>query len=146
MAECVCFVTTLIFFYPTHFETMVSLWAAITSKWRLRHPNQILFLSPQCVRIPWVLAPKSFPVEKFRVGSVPPTNSLFHHFLCPDGEKARYPRFVSTKIGHFNVCFFTKPIFLAKHFLLKACTHFLKAIGLRVNLGTLYVHPVTRFL
>ena len=32
---------------------MTSLWAAITSKRRLGHPNQLYF--PECVRIPWVL-------------------------------------------------------------------------------------------
>ena len=32
------------------------------------------------------------------------------------------------------------------HFLQKACSLFLKVIDLRVDLGTLYVHPVIRFL
>ena len=29
----------------------------------------IHFLNPECVRIPWVLAPKNFPIENFRVRS-----------------------------------------------------------------------------
>ena len=38
----------------------------------------IHFLNPECVRIPWVLAPKNFPVENFRVRSVLQKSSVFH--------------------------------------------------------------------
>ena len=38
----------------------------------------IHFLNPECVRIPWVLAPKNFPVENFRVQSDLQKKSIFH--------------------------------------------------------------------
>ena len=38
----------------------------------------IHFLNPECVRIPWVLAPKNFPVENFRVGSDLQKSPVFH--------------------------------------------------------------------
>ena len=44
------------------------------------------FLTPECVRIPRVLAPKNFPVENFRVQSVLPRSLLFRQFPCPDGK------------------------------------------------------------
>ena len=72
-------------FFTTHFEPMVSLWAAITLKRSLRNPNQILFLNSQCVRVPWVLAPKKFPAGKFRLRKVSPKISLFRQFPCRDG-------------------------------------------------------------
>ena len=50
----------------------------ITSKRKFGHPNQIYFLNPECVRIPWVLAPKNFPVQNFRVRSVLQKSSIFH--------------------------------------------------------------------
>ena len=36
------------------------------------HPNRLHFLNAECVRIPWVVAPKNFPVENFGVRSVLP--------------------------------------------------------------------------
>ena len=54
----------------------------------------IHFLNPECVRIPWVLAPKIFPVENFRVRSVLQKSSIFHWFLLPPQKKkyrARVP-------------------------------------------------------
>ena len=36
----------------------------------------IHFLNPECVRIPWLLAPKNLHVENFRVRSVLPKKSL----------------------------------------------------------------------
>ena len=58
------FVTTGPIFYP-----MTSLWAAITSK---RHPNRLHFLN-----FLWVLAPKTFRVENFRVRSILPKKIIF---------------------------------------------------------------------
>ena len=51
----------------------------------------IHFLNPECVRIPWVLAPKNFPIENFRVRSDLQKISLFHEFSCPLGKKNRRP-------------------------------------------------------
>merc|ERR1711963_1145000 len=42
----------------------------------------IHFLNPECVRIPWVLAPKNFPVENFRVPSVSQKAPFFTDFSC----------------------------------------------------------------
>merc|ERR1712115_662496 len=47
----------------------------------------IHFLNPECVTIPWVLAPKNFPIENFRVRSDLQKVSLFHEFSCPLGKK-----------------------------------------------------------
>ena len=47
----------------------------------------IHFLNPECVRIPWVLAPKNFPVQNFRVRSVLQKSSIFHWFLLPPPKK-----------------------------------------------------------
>ena len=38
----------------------------------------IHILNPECVRIPWVLAPKNFHVQNFRVRSVLQKSSIFH--------------------------------------------------------------------
>ena len=38
----------------------------------------IHFLNPECVTIPWVLAPKKFPIENFRVRSDLRKSSVFH--------------------------------------------------------------------
>ena len=35
-----------------------------------RSPNQLYFLNPECIKIPWVLAPKFFPGENFWVRSL----------------------------------------------------------------------------
>ena len=73
---------------------MTTLWAALTSKRRLGHPNWLYFLNSECVRIPWVLAPKTFPVENFWVRSVLQKSSIFHWFLLPPPKKkyrARVP-------------------------------------------------------
>ena len=54
----------------------------------------IHILNPECVRIPWVLAPKNFPVQNFRVRSVLQKSSIFHWFLLPPPKKkyrARVP-------------------------------------------------------
>ena len=51
----------------------------------------IHFLNPECVTIPWVLAPKNFPIENFRVRSDLQKISLFHEFSCPLGKKNRRP-------------------------------------------------------
>ena len=54
----------------------------------------IHFLNPECVRIPWVLAPKNFPIENFRVRSDLQKSSIFHWFLLPPPKKkyrARVP-------------------------------------------------------
>ena len=51
-------------------------------------------LNPECIRIPWVLAPKNFPVQNFRVRSVLQKSSSFHWFLLPPPKKkyrARVP-------------------------------------------------------
>ena len=55
----------------------------------------IHFLNPECVRIPWVLAPKNFPVENFRVRSVLQKSSIFHWFLLPP-TKIKYQARVPT--------------------------------------------------
>merc|ERR1712173_165083 len=47
----------------------------------------IHFLNPECVTIPWVLAPKNFPIENFWVRSNLQKISLFHEFSCPLGKK-----------------------------------------------------------
>ena len=85
LVKCLWFLTPLIFCYTTHFEPMVSLWAAITSKGRRGHPKLIHFLNPECARILWVLAPKN--VEIFLVRNVSPKSSLFHQYPCTEGEK-----------------------------------------------------------
>ena len=61
---------------------MTSLWAAITSKRRLGHPNRLYFLNPECASIPWLLYLKNVPVENFQAQSVSPKNSLFRQFPC----------------------------------------------------------------
>ena len=43
----------------------------------------IHFLNPECVTIPWVLAPKNFPIENFRVRSDLQKISLFHEIPSP---------------------------------------------------------------
>ena len=56
----------------------------------------IHFLNPEYVRIPWVLAPKKFPIENFRVRSDLQKSSIFHWFLCPQTKKSIglvYPQF-----------------------------------------------------
>ena len=56
----------------------------------------IHFLNPECVRIPWVLTPKNFPVENFRVWCDLQKKSIFHWFLCPQTKKSIglvYPQF-----------------------------------------------------
>ena len=77
----------LIFFNMTGFWPMTSLWAAITSKRRLSHPNWLHFLNSECIRIPWVEAPKNFPIENFRVLNVLLKESLFREFLCTHTQK-----------------------------------------------------------
>ena len=57
---------------------MTSLWAAITSKRSFGHPNWLYFLNPECVRIPWVLAPKKI---------VLPKKSLFGKFRVSTEKK-----------------------------------------------------------
>ena len=52
----------------------------------------IHFLNPECVRIPWVLAPENFPVENFRVRSVLQKSSIFHWFLLPPPKKKYWAR------------------------------------------------------
>ena len=57
-------------------------------------PFYIDILNPECVRIPWVLAPKNFHVQNFRVRSVLQKSSIFHWFLLPPPKKkyrARVP-------------------------------------------------------
>ena len=51
----------------------------------------IHFLNPECVTIPWVLAPKNFPIENFRVRSDLQKISLFHEFSCRFDKKNRRP-------------------------------------------------------
>merc|ERR1712004_969406 len=54
----------------------------------------IHILNPECVRIPWVLAPKNFHVQNFRVRSDLQKSSIFHRFLLPPPKKkyrARVP-------------------------------------------------------
>ena len=54
----------------------------------------IHILNPECVRIPWVLAPKNFHVQNFWVRSVLQKSSIFHWFLLPPPKKkyrARVP-------------------------------------------------------
>ena len=54
----------------------------------------IHFLNPECVRIPWIRAPKNFPIENFRVRSNLQKSSIFHWFLFPPPKKkyrARVP-------------------------------------------------------
>merc|ERR1712107_631636 len=51
----------------------------------------IHFLNPECVTIPWVLAPKNFPIKNFRVRSDLQKISLFHEFSCPLGKKNHRP-------------------------------------------------------
>ena len=59
-------------------------------------PIHIDFLNPECVRIPWVLAPKNFLVENFRTRSDLQKSSVFHWFLCPPAKISiglAYPQF-----------------------------------------------------
>merc|ERR1712240_810565 len=51
----------------------------------------IHFLNPECVTIPWVLAPKNFPIENFRVQSDFQKISVFHEFSFRFGKKNRRP-------------------------------------------------------
>merc|ERR1712012_701488 len=51
----------------------------------------IHFLNPECVTIPWVLVPKNFPIENFRVRSDLQKISLFHEFSCRFGKKNHRP-------------------------------------------------------
>merc|ERR1712240_304220 len=46
----------------------------------------IHFLNPECVRIPWVLAPKNFPIENFWVRSDLQKISIFHEIPSPGHE------------------------------------------------------------
>ena len=62
------------------FWPMTSLRAAITSKRRLSHPSRLYFLNPECVRIPWVAAPKVFPLKIFGYVVFHPKNSFFVNF------------------------------------------------------------------
>ena len=52
----------------------------------------IHFLNPECVRIPWVLAPKNFPIQNFRARSVLQKSSISHWFLLPPPKKKYRPR------------------------------------------------------
>ena len=82
---CLFFLTAHNFAKGPHFVALTQLRATKTgSNICCTH---IHFLNPGCVRIPWVLAPKNFPIENFRVRSVSPKGSLFHQFLCPDEKK-----------------------------------------------------------
>ena len=66
----------------------------------------IHFLNPECVRIPWVLAPKNFPVENFRVRSVLQKSSIFHWFLLPPPKKkyrARVPTIMTVSYTHLTL-------------------------------------------
>ena len=57
---------------------------------------KIFFRNPECVRITWVLAPKTFPVENFRARSDLRKTSAFHWFPCPYPKKSIglvYPQF-----------------------------------------------------
>ena len=92
------FVTPLIFCNTSGFWPMTSLWAAVTSKPRLGHPNRLHFLNPKCVRIPWVVAPKKILVENFRVRSALPKKSLFREFTCPDGKNMQRARVRSISV------------------------------------------------
>ena len=95
----------------------------------------IHFLNPECVRIPWVLAPKKFPLNFFGYGAFYQKNHFLTNFCVPSGKKCcgtascvlnfdtadlkrpskvRYPRFVSTKISDFEVFFCTKTNFLVQ--------------------------------
>ena len=57
---------------------------SFSSKMLIHH---IHFLNPECVRIPWILAPKNFPLQNFRVRSVLQKSSIFHWFLLPPQKK-----------------------------------------------------------
>ena len=84
LAECLCFVTPLISCLTTHLVSMVLLWAAITSKRRLRNSKQILFLNP----LNFVgTSPKKNPVENFRVRRVSSKRLFFSPIPCTEGEK-----------------------------------------------------------
>ena len=54
-------------------------------------PFHMHILNPECIRIPWVLAPKKFPVKNFRVRSELRKFSVFHEFPLPLAKKIRRP-------------------------------------------------------
>ena len=58
-------------------------------------PIHIDFLNPECVRIPWVLAPKNFLVENFWWQTNLRKSSVFHWFLLPP-PKQKYRASVPT--------------------------------------------------
>ena len=72
---------------------MTSLWAAATSKRRLGHPNRLHFLNPECVRIPWIVAPKKFPL-KFS-GTLYPQSFQGHQRSWPGVNHLGYRSFQS---------------------------------------------------
>ena len=83
LAEWLWLATPLIFRNTTCFWPMALLWAALTSKRRLGHPNRLYFLSPECVcvRTPWVLAAKNFLLKTFGYGAFN-QKFIFFQFWC----------------------------------------------------------------
>ena len=61
---------------------MASLWAAITWKQRLGHSNQLYFLNPEWVRIPWLVVRKMFQRKIFLYGAFYPKNHFFANFCA----------------------------------------------------------------
>ena len=72
------FVTSYIFPNGTHFVALTRLRATKTMSNIFSNNYQKQVLDPECVRIQWVLAPKKFTFENFRVGSDLRKSSIFH--------------------------------------------------------------------
>ena len=91
-------VTPELFATPTYFCWQLAFYRHLPTSGRQNRVKNLLyppfiyiFLNPECVRIPWVLAPKNFPIANFRVRSDLQKISLFHEFSCPLGKKYRRP-------------------------------------------------------
>ena len=74
------FVTPNNFANGPHFFALTQLRATKTGSTIFCIPRSYRF--SECVRIPWLLAPKNLPVEDFRVRSNSRKSSIVHLFLC----------------------------------------------------------------
>ena len=88
--------------WPANFSLHRPIFAGTTRSGRLNTvkkistPLHLHILNPECVRIPLIPAPKSFPVENFSGTECFAQNSLFRRFLCTGKKEmlqARYAQF-----------------------------------------------------
>ena len=145
--------------YTTNFEPIVSLWAVLTWKRRLRTPYHIHIPNPKCVKIPWVLAPakKSASEQSSEKNTISPmsvqwwkkVSLLNHHNPNCSGVPQNLTWcqwFGETKI-HATKKAILRCFDLPKQFSWPGAQCLPKTMILWVNLryfGTLYkVHPVT---